>query len=89
MSYEGPGIYQHYKGGHYRVLGVARHESAGSELVIYHSYDVEHDLDRFMDGVDFVARPRTSADGEDAFDDTVRPKDRDVPRFRLVKGVSS
>jgi len=57
MSYDGPGIYQHYKGGYYRVFGVAKHESNSAMLVIYHSYSVEHDLSRWMQGADFVARP--------------------------------
>ena len=29
------GIYQHYKGGVYRVLGVARHSETKEELVVY------------------------------------------------------
>ena len=32
-----PGIYRHYKGGLYMVLGVARHHEAhGKEYVVYH-----------------------------------------------------
>lgn len=65
--YEGPGIYQHYKGGYYRVLGIAKHESTDVELVIYHSYSVEHDLARWQDGVEFVARPLNDSDGEHPF----------------------
>jgi hypothetical protein len=30
-----PGIYRHYKGQHYRVLGVARHSETEEELVVY------------------------------------------------------
>lgn len=29
------GIYQHYKGQHYLVLGVARHSETNEELVVY------------------------------------------------------
>lgn len=30
-----PGIYQHYKGPHYRVLGLCRHSETLEELVYY------------------------------------------------------
>ena len=30
-----PGIYQHYKGAHYRVLGLARHSESEEWLVVY------------------------------------------------------
>jgi hypothetical protein len=83
MSYDGPGIYRHYKGGHYRVLGVAQHESTGAKTVIYHSYSVEHDLGRWMDGVEFVARPLNIGDGPDAFNE---PHDGGMaPVERFVK----
>ena len=81
MNYEGPGIYAHYKGGYYRVLGVSKHESTGVKTVIYHSYNIEHDLDRWMDGVDFVARPFNRTDGKDPFNSMVG----NVRRFARVK----
>lgn len=35
-----PGVYRHYKGGTYRVLGVARNTETGEETVVYESlYD--------------------------------------------------
>jgi hypothetical protein len=87
--YDGPGIYRHYKGGHYRVLGVARHESNGSKMVIYHSYSVEHDLDRWMDGADWVARPLNAedvrAEDRDPFNEPVRiGSESQAPRFTKV-----
>jgi hypothetical protein len=71
--YEGPGIYEHYKGGHYRVWGVAQHESEGYLMVIYSSLNLEHELSRVSVGIDFVARPLTSKDGDDAFNQYVAP----------------
>jgi hypothetical protein len=89
MSYVGPGIYRHYKGGHYRVLGVAQHEYTGADLVIYHSYDVTYDLTHMKEGVEFVARPLSTEDGEDAFNEQVRVDDIGSgmePRFTRVAG---
>lgn len=92
MNWEGPGIYQHYKGGHYRALGVARHESSGAKEVVYHSYSIEHDMGRWMDGVDFVARPLNEEDGADAWNTEVRifdergsAFDQMIPRFSKCK----
>lgn len=65
--YEGPGIYQHYKGGYYRVIGIGQLEATHEKVVIYHSYNIEHDRRRFENGVDFVCRPLNAEDGEDAF----------------------
>lgn len=30
-----PGLYRHYKGGEYRVLGTARHSETDERLVVY------------------------------------------------------
>lgn len=93
MPYFGPGIYEHYKGGHYRVVGLGQHESTGAKFVIYHSYSVDHDLKRFVDGIDFVIRPLNSIDGGDAWNENVQVIDADtaipdtVPRFKKLKPV--
>ncbi len=36
-----PGIYQHYKGNKYEVLGVAMHSETREEFVLYKAVDVE------------------------------------------------
>lgn len=67
MPYDGPGIYLHHKGGFYRVIGVGKLEKTHEKVVIYHSYNLDHDLPRMAEGVDFVCRPLDAEDGEDAF----------------------
>ncbi|MBN2306980.1 DUF1653 domain-containing protein [Candidatus Peregrinibacteria bacterium] len=38
------GIYQHYKGNLYRVIGIARHSEKEELLVVYREQGAEHDL---------------------------------------------
>lgn len=68
MSYEGPGIYRHYKGGLYRVWGVGGTEAGDQRYVVYTSLSAQHELARLDRGVDFILRPLKSIDGIDAFD---------------------
>ena len=35
MSIVQPGKYRHYKGGEYRVIGVAKHSETGEDVVVY------------------------------------------------------
>ncbi|MGB3380805.1 MAG: DUF1653 domain-containing protein [Rhodanobacter sp.] len=39
-----PGIYRHYKGRRYRVLGTARHSETLESMVVYQALYGEHDL---------------------------------------------
>lgn len=36
MPYDGPGVYRHYKGGTYRVLGMVLNENNKQPMVLYH-----------------------------------------------------
>lgn len=63
------GRYRHYKGGEYEVLGVARHEEALEELVIYQALYGEREL---------WARPLSK------FIETVEFEGQKVPRFSYV-----
>lgn len=38
------GVYQHYKGNQYEVLGVGRHSETHEEMVIYRALYGSHDL---------------------------------------------
>jgi hypothetical protein len=64
-----PGRYQHYKGGFYEVLGVARHSETDEELVVYRPLYGDRGL---------WVRPKAM------FCDSVTVEGRAVPRFRHV-----
>lgn len=38
------GLYQHYKGNYYRLLGIGRHSETLEEFVIYHAVDGNQEL---------------------------------------------
>lgn len=38
------GMYQHYKGGKYKVLGIARHSETLEELVLYQHTDAKKEM---------------------------------------------
>lgn len=69
-----PGLYRHFKGGKYRVLGVAAHSESGEELVVYRSVD---------DDAGMWVRPRSM------FVSNVSIDGEAVPRFeRLVDSLT-
>lgn len=69
-----PGIYEHYKGGRYRVIGVALHESTHEPLVVYEAL-YENPVSQLF------VRPV----GE--FCEDVDMGGEKVARFRYVEGV--
>ncbi|WP_447926900.1 DUF1653 domain-containing protein [Vreelandella sp. EE27] len=63
-----PGIYRHYKGALYEVLGTARHSESEEELVVYRALYGEYGL---------WVRPL------EMFNEHVLIEGRDQPRFAL------
>ena len=64
-----PGIYEHYKGGRYRVINIARHSETEEWMVLYQPLYGEQELwDRPFD----------------MFVETVNIDGNDVPRFRFI-----
>ncbi len=64
-----PGRYRHYKGGEYRVLGIARHSETLEPLVVYEALYGERGL---------WVRPHAM------FVETIEHQGRPEPRFRFV-----
>ncbi|AAV82420.1 DUF1653 domain-containing protein [Idiomarina loihiensis] len=63
------GIYEHYKGGRYRVIDIARHSETEEWMVLYQPLYGEQKL---------WVRPF------DMFAETVNIDGNDVPRFRFI-----
>ncbi len=64
-----PGIYRHYKGNDYQVIGVARHSEDESELVVYRPLYGEGGL---------WVRPLQM------FIETVDKQGKKIPRFEFI-----
>jgi hypothetical protein len=64
-----PGIYEHYKGESYQVIGVARHSENGQRLVVYKRTD---------NAGGWWVRPL------DMFTEEVEVNGKKVPRFRFI-----
>lgn len=68
-----PGRYQHYKGMHYEVLGVARHSETEEQMVVYRCLYGDFSL---------WVRPLTM------FTETVEVAGEQVPRFSWLDDQS-
>lgn len=66
------GIYRHYKGQSYRVIGTARHSETMEELVVYQALYGDHGL---------WVRPATM------FAETVELEGEPIPRFALIEAM--
>jgi hypothetical protein len=64
------GIYEHYKGNRYEVIGIARHSETLEKHVVYRALYGDHDL---------WVRPLN------LFVDNVIVGKKDVPRFKFIK----
>jgi hypothetical protein len=65
------GIYEHYKGNRYEVIGVARHSETLEEMVLYRKLDGEREL---------WVRPLAM------FLEDVEVNGKKMPRFRYIGG---
>lgn len=64
-----PGIYEHFKGARYQVIGVGRHSETEEQLVFYRKLYDDHSL---------WARPL------DMFQESVSRDDYEGPRFTRI-----
>lgn len=67
-----PGLYRHYKGKDYRVIGTAKHSETEESLVVYRTCYGDHDL---------WVRPLKM------FTESVMTETGEQPRFRLIQEV--
>ncbi len=75
MEYIKVGIYQHYKGKYYEVIGIAKHSETLEDLVIYRA---KYDSEEFGNNALWV-RPLSM------FKETVKINGKLIPRFRFVE----
>ena len=68
------GLYQHYKGNHYQVIGLARHSETLEPLVVYQAFYGDYRL---------WVRPL------ELFMGTVVQDSKEIPRFKFVGALLS
>ena len=67
-----PGIYQHYKGNRYEVIGIARHSESLEEMVVYRALYADHGL---------WVRPA------EMFAESVVVNGESIPRFQYIEKI--
>lgn len=70
------GVYRHFKGERYKVLGVATHSETGESLVVY-----QKQAKLAGDESKTWARPLAM------FESTVTVEGKEIPRFEFIHGV--
>ena len=65
-----PGLYQHYKGNLYHVIGICRHSESLEEMVVYRGLYADYGL---------WVRPKI------LFEETVEHAGNIIPRFKFIK----
>lgn len=70
-----PGIYKHFKGNIYRVIGIARHSETLEELVVYQAF---YDSPEFGKNA-FWVRPVSM------FSENVTVDGKTMPRFEYIE----
>tara|TARA_B100001989_G_C24086499_1_gene244969 strand:- start:94 stop:342 length:249 start_codon:yes stop_codon:yes gene_type:complete len=76
------GIYQHYKGQHYEVIGLAHHTETKKPMVLYKALYPLPELEQQYGNTVIFTRPY------DLFIESVIIKNKKVPRFKLIKSHS-
>jgi hypothetical protein len=74
-----PGLYEHFKGGKYHVLGVAKHSETLEEYVVY----IHLGKDSFGTDNSMWIRPASM------FKESVEIEGRTVPRFKYLGDSST
>lgn len=69
-----PGLYQHYKGNYYQVLGLCRHSETLEEMVVYRGLYGDYGL---------WVRPKS------LFEGTLLHEGKEMPRFQFVRTLDT
>ncbi len=64
------GVYEHYKGNRYELIGIAKHSETLEDMVVYRALYGDEDI---------WVRPLSM------WSETVRVNGTDVPRFKLIE----
>lgn len=64
------GLYQHYKGNFYQVLGLCRHSETLEEMVVYRGLYGDYGL---------WVRPKAMFEG------TINEQGKEIPRFKFIR----